>query len=128
MELTRNDFQQMLDTGIGHLKELQTQHWILFDEKLNRLSDGVAVVDQKVTKTNGSVLKHEKQLSDLEKNLPHTAANCPHTAIITELRDRSVEIKGENKWKDRFKTVITVSLSMIVTAIAIFTFLKNYNP
>ena len=132
MELTRNDFQQMLDTGLGHIRELQIEHWKLFDEKLNRMGDAIDVVDLKVTKTNGSVLRHEKQISGLEKDLEHTAKNCPFADIIDNLHHASIEIKAEkninNKLRGRLKTVITIFLSFVGTLVSVFAFLKFYNP
>ena len=123
----KNDMQEMFSTGIEHIKALNAKHWELVDEKLERLGDSISVVDTKVTKTNGSVLKHEKQLNDLEKLLPHTAESCPQKEIIQSMYEAYIENRGAGKMNKGYRTVLTVVLTAIGTIIGVLTYLKLYS-
>lgn len=117
MALTRSDkddIQQMHDMTINHIKEILTL-------TTNNLKSDLIAIKEQTTKTNGRV-------TALEKNLPHTSENCPYSSTIKELRDRSVEIRGESKWKERFKTILIVVISCVSTLVTVFTFLSKYNP
>jgi len=110
----KQDIQEMHDVTIKHIREILT----LTTENIKM---DLIEIKAQTTKTNGRV-------TALERELPHSAQSCPNKTIIDQLRDAAVEKKGESKWKDRFKTVLTVVISCIVTAIAIFEFILKYNP
>lgn len=131
MALTRpdkEDIQDMFDLGLNNLKELNAKHWELIDEKLDRMREGIDVVDKKVTKTNGSVLRHEEKIIALEKLLPHTADSCPQKDTIQILYDDYKVNNGINKKKRIYFNIAIALLGVIGGIIATMEFIMKYNP
>lgn len=118
MPMTKSDkteIREMFSEGIEHIKELQTEHWKLFEEKLNR-------IDEKVTKTNGTVIKHTEQISDLQKNLPHSIDKCPQASTIKELYENRITTKAMRKM---IISVITLTGIITTIIVSIVSFLES---
>lgn len=126
MPMTKADkaeIKEMFGEGINHLRELQEQHYKLFDEKLNRLSEKSDQIDAKVTKTNGTVLKHTEQIFALEKNLPHTIEQCPQSATIKDLYENRITNKAMRKM---IFSVITLTGIITTIIVSIVSFLESH--
>ena len=122
------EIQQFFISALDAFKREEALERKLIMVQLSRIEDSVETVDQKVTKTNGSVLRHTDQINKIEKELPHTAEGCPQREIIRILFDNYKVGNGVKKWKLLALTFGAGLFGVISGIIATMEFIMKYKP
>lgn len=112
--MTEKDVK-MIKESQQELIEHLTEVLDLKFELVNRKLDATIV---QTTKTNGTIINHERRLTEIEREIPHTISRCPQNQIIQTLRDEMITKKSIKRMFITMVAVLGGLIGIVATILA----------